>query len=227
MAVNMDQNRVNPGNFFYPQYYGHQDVQQPIPEAEPYLDTGLQYSQAWGPVGSSRHTYQWSEFEAPRAMDRSFYEHHHQRELGGGPASPFLHQSIHLPYAGFVGPQDHDDTGNYGPPQNIKRPRSEVDGDDSEKHFESPLDVPASKRQKRRSGTDPHNAEPTRSSQQPRPTKKLKAIARPARKDRIQGTKGAEHNPKGMIRTNAEGQLEWRETEELDWGTSCNHVDSS
>lgn len=191
-----------------------------MPEVEPHPDFGLQYGQTWGSVGTSRQARQWPDLEASRVMDRSIYEDHHQRELGGGPASPFSHPSLPLPYDGFASPQNRDNVEYYGPPQGIKRPRSEVDGDDDEEELDSSVQVPAGKRQRRTSGIHPQNTAPTRRVKQFKAEKKLKAISRPARKDRVQGTKGAEHNPKGMTRINPHGQLEWQEAEESDWGTS-------
>ncbi len=223
MAVHMDHDRFGLGTFYDPQYAGLLGGQQPPPEVGSYPDAGFQYNQTWGPVGSSSQECQWPAMEASQGMDQLTYDDPDQREFNEVHTAPFSHLPLPLPYDGFVGPHNHGNVGYGGPPRNSKRPICEVYGDDDADDSYSSVQMPASKRQRQTSEPNPQGTAAIGRRMQPKPLKKRKIVKRPARKDRIQGTKGAEHNPKGMTRISPDGRLEWRETEESNWGTSHSH----
>lgn len=216
----MDYSRVDHGNFYLPEYNVSAEINASIPALDPYLNTGSQYSTTWDAVGSSTQERQWPDFENAGAMNPPPYISRNQREYYRNPTTPFPQFPQQLPYGGFASTHTRSDVEYYGPSQRFKRPISEVDGDDDAESPSTPVQNLPRKRLRSTGETLPQGPAPARRSKKPKAEKKRKAITRPARKDRVQGNKGAGHNPKGMLRRNPEGRLEWRESNDSEWGTS-------
>lgn len=218
--MSTDDGRINLGTFVHAQYTGLPGEQQSLQELDLHPDTELQYSPIWTAVDLSNQEYQWPDLQGLQAVGRSHSEDREYSGLGEGTASEFAYLPSHLPYNSFISPYNHDNVGFSASPRNSKRPISDIDGDDYTAHSYSSTQAPASKRLRRTNRANPQGTASTRRSKQPDPARRRKTTTRPARRHRIQGAKGAEHNPKGMTRINSEGQLEWREVEDLAWGTS-------
>jgi hypothetical protein len=219
-TVDMNYSPVDPGNFYLPEYNLNADLNASFPGFDYSLNTRSQYFPTGDAFRSSNHESQWPHVEVPGAMNPPPYVSHNQRQGYHRYTAPFPQLPQQSPYEGFTSTQACDNVEYHGPSRRSKRPISEVDGDDDAESPSTPVQNLPRKRLRSTSEINSQGPAPARRSKKPKAEKKRKTITRPARRDRVQGNKGAGHNPKGMVRRNPDGQLQWRESDDSEWGIS-------